>query len=150
MRIVLQRVLRASVAIDGNMTASIARGALLLVGVKEGDTEADALKLAKKIAPLRIFSDADGKMNLGIQEVAGSYLAVSQFTLYADTSRGRRPFFGAAAKPEAAEALIRFFVAKLAAEAQVPIQTGTFGADMKVELVNDGPVTIILDSQEAL
>ena len=148
MLVVLQRVLSASVTINETVSASIENGALLLIGVKVGDTEDDAARLAKKIALLRIFSDTSGRMNLAIQDIAGSFLVVSQFTLYADLSQGRRPYFGSAAKPETAEKLIQFFVEKLKIEAQVAIESGTFGANMKISLINDGPVTIIIDSKE--
>lgn len=147
MRVVLQRVSAASVTVAGEKVAQIGRGLLLLVGVAQGDDEEEAKKLAKKTAELRIFSDSEGKFNLSLLDVGGQALVVSQFTLLADARRGRRPSFSQAAPPELAEPLVEGFASALR-EAGVPTQTGRFGARMAVELVNDGPVTIVLDSEE--
>lgn len=147
MRVVVQRVSQASVTVDGDVIASIGRGLLLLVGVAEGDDAATAHRLAEKCAELRIFRDSDGRFNLSLLEIAGEALVVSQFTLLADTRRGRRPSFAAAAPPEAAEPLVDAFAQALRGTG-VSTRTGRFGAKMQVELVNDGPVTIILDSAE--
>lgn len=147
MRVVLQRVSRASVRAGGDTLASIGRGLLLLVGVDTGDTEAEALRLAEKCAGLRVFPDAEGRFSLSLQDVNGEALVVSQFTLLADVRRGRRPSFAQAAQPELAEPLVEAF-ARSMREAGVAVQTGRFGAMMEVELVNDGPVTIVLDSRD--
>ena len=147
MKVVLQRVSRASVVVDGETVASIGRGLLLLVGAAEGDGEEEAARLAGKCAELRIFSDAEGKFNLSLLEVSGEALVVSQFTLLADTRRGRRPSFVGAAPPEVARPLVEAFAAAMR-EAGVPTQTGRFGAKMTVALVNEGPVTIVLDSAD--
>jgi len=144
MRIVLQRVSRASVTIDGAKAASIGKGMLLLVGVHGSDTAEAAGFLAAKCASLRIFSDAEGKMNLSLGDVNGEALVVSQFTLFGDSSRGRRPSFIDAAPPEKGKALYELFIAEL--RKLVPkVETGVFGAMMDVELVNDGPVTLMLE-----
>jgi D-tyrosyl-tRNA(Tyr) deacylase len=148
MKAVLQRVTRAEVRVDGATVGSVDRGLLVLVGVAQGDTASDADALAEKIATLRIFEDAGGKMNLAVADVAGSVLAVSQFTLLADTSRGRRPSFTGAMQPAEAEGLFERFCAAVRARG-LRVETGRFGASMQVELVNDGPVTILLDSQRA-
>ena len=145
MRAVLQRVSRGSVTIGGSPVAHIGRGIVVLLGVGQGDTEADAAWLAEKIAYLRIFEDEAGKTNLSALDVKGEAIVVSQFTLYADTSRGRRPGFSYAAPPDVAEPLVRRF-AQLLAGHRLPVQTGVFGADMLVEILNDGPVTILLES----
>lgn len=145
MRAVLQRVSAARVLVDGQVVGEIARGWLALVGVAPTDTPAAAEWLAEKVAHLRCFPDADGKMNLSVLDVAGGVLAVSNFTLYADAAKGRRPSFVAAARPELAEPLYQEFVNGLRALG-VPVACGVFGADMRVELTNDGPVTLILDS----
>lgn len=145
MRVVLQRVSRASVTIDGTAVASIGRGFLALVGVGQSDAPADAERLAGKVTGLRVFADADGKMNLDLAQVSGGVLVVSQFTLYADTRRGRRPSWTDAADPAVAEPLVDAFGAALE-RAGVPVARGVFGADMQVELVNDGPVTLLLDA----
>lgn len=145
MRLVVQRVKRASVAVDGRTVSSIAGGLLVLVGVSHGDTPFDARHLAGKTARLRIFEDADEKMNLSIRDVGGEILAVSQFTLYGDCGKGNRPSFIEAARPEKGEALFNEYVQALGLMG-FPCQTGLFGADMAVELLNDGPVTIILES----
>ena len=146
MRIVLQRVLKASVAIENQTKAAIGPGLLLLVGVGPDDTQEDLDYAVRKIINMRIFSDAEGKMNLSIQDIKGSILSVSQFTLFADTKKGNRPAFTKAAPPDMAADFYQRFNAKLAQF--VPVETGVFGADMQVSLVNDGPVTIILDSKK--
>ena len=145
MRAVLQRVSRASVTIDGEVGGAIGRGLLVLLGVTHADTPEQARWLAEKIAGLRIFPDADGKMNRDVAEAGGSVLVVSQFTLYGSCEKGRRPSFIAAARPEQAIPLYEQFVNGLKALG-LPVATGRFGALMQVELVNDGPVTIIVDS----
>jgi D-aminoacyl-tRNA deacylase len=147
MRAVIQRVSSAKVTVEGEVAGQIARGLLVLVGVTATDTESDADYLADKIAGLRIFEDADGKMNLSVAEIHGSILAVSQFTLYGDARKGRRPSFDSAARPEQAKQLYDYFVEKIRA-AGLPCETGRFQAEMQVELVNDGPVTILLDSSK--
>ncbi|HLH07569.1 MAG TPA: D-aminoacyl-tRNA deacylase [Terriglobales bacterium] len=147
MRTLIQRVTRASVKVDGEAVGRIDKGLLVLLGVAQDDTEADADYLADKIVGLRVFEDADGKMNLAVPEIGGAVLAVSQFTLYGDVRRGRRPSFDAAAKPEQARKLYEYFVEKIRA-AGVPCETGRFQATMEVELVNDGPVTILIDSKK--
>lgn len=144
MRVILQRVLRASVTIDGNVVGAIGPGFCLLVGFTHGDTAAQVDWMAEKIAGLRVFNDADGKMNLGLQEVGGAVLVVSQFTLYGDASRGRRPSFVDAARPELAVPLYQRFLGALRAMG-VTVAAGEFGADMHVEIHNDGPVTLLLD-----
>lgn len=144
MRIVLQRVSRAEVRVAGAITGAIDRGYLLLVGFTRGDTAAEVDWLAEKVAGLRVFGDADGKMNLDLAAVGGAVLVVSQFTLYGDTSHGRRPAFVEAARPDVAEPLYRHFVAALQGKG-LPIATGVFGAAMEVTLVNDGPVTLLLE-----
>jgi D-tyrosyl-tRNA(Tyr) deacylase len=144
MRAVIQRVSEASVTVEGQVTGAIGRGLLVLLGVGHADTEATAEALAAKIAKLRIFADAEGKMNLSVQDVQGSVLAVSQFTLLADTRKGNRPSFTDAAPPEKGNALYEAFCTALAGQG-VPVQQGVFGAHMDVRLVNDGPVTIVLD-----
>lgn len=147
MRVVLQRVSRASVSVNGETVASIGRGLLLLVGVGGGDDEAEARRLAAKCAEMRIFPDAEGNFNLSVTDIGGEALVVSQFTLLADVRRGRRPSFVRAAAPEVAGPLVAAF-ARALREAGVPAATGRFGARMEVELVNDGPVTIVIDSAE--
>lgn len=145
MRVVIQRVLRASVTIGGEVVGRIERGLLVLLGVHRTDTAEQARWLADKTAGLRIFQDADGKMNLDVQNAGGGILVVSQFTLYGDCQKGRRPSFIEAAQPEIAEPLYELFANNLRALG-IPVATGRFGADMQVELVNDGPVTIIVDT----
>ncbi|MFZ9657765.1 MAG: D-aminoacyl-tRNA deacylase [Crocinitomicaceae bacterium] len=147
MRVVIQRVSEAAVKIDGNIVGEISKGLLVLLGIVQEDTEQDALYLIQKLINLRIFSDADGKMNLSVQDCGGELLVVSQFTLYADTKKGNRPSYIRAARPEQAIPLYEFFLQELQKQFQGPIQTGQFGADMKVSLINDGPVTIIIDSR---
>ncbi|MCS6949820.1 MAG: D-aminoacyl-tRNA deacylase [Armatimonadota bacterium] len=149
MRAVLQRVAQAEVRVNGERVASIGRGYLVLVGVTHTDGEPDARYIADKIASLRLFEDEAGKINLGITDVGGEVLLVSQFTLYADCRKGRRPSFTDAAPPDMAEQLY-LRVAELLREAGLPVQTGVFGAHMQVALVNDGPVTILLDSHKIL
>ena len=144
MRAVVQRVSRAQV-VNGEITGRIGRGLLVLLGVSTSDAETDAEYLAEKIAGLRIFEDKDGKMNLSVTEAGGAILAVSQFTLYGDTRGGRRPSFIAAARPEQARKLYEHFIARVRA-AGLACETGRFQEMMQVELVNDGPVTILLDS----
>jgi D-aminoacyl-tRNA deacylase len=145
MRAVVQRVSRAKVTVNDSITGEIGLGLLVLLGVGHADTETDATYLAEKIAELRVFEDVDGQMNLSVQDVAGSVLAVSQFTLYGDVRRGKRPSFDAAAVPEQAQRLYEFFVQRIQA-AGLRCATGRFREMMQVELVNEGPVTILLDS----
>jgi D-tyrosyl-tRNA(Tyr) deacylase len=148
MRAVVQRVSRAQVAVNGEITGEIGLGLLVLLGVGRDDTEADAIYLSEKIAGLRILEDDQGKMNRSVQDAGGSVLAVSQFTLYGDVRRGKRPSFDAAAPPEKARQLYEFFVEQIRA-AGLRCETGRFQERMKVELVNEGPVTILLDSRKA-
>ena len=145
MKIVMQRVSQASVSIDGKIAGAIQQGLLLLVGICPEDGPEDIEYAVRKISQMRIFSDDADKMNLSVQDVGGQILSISQFTLYADTKKGNRPAFTGAAKPDLATALYDQFNQKLAQI--VPVQTGEFGADMKVSLVNDGPVTIVLDTK---
>ncbi len=145
MKIVLQRVKNASVSIDGGRISGIGPGLLLLVGVARGDGEDEADWLADKVAGLRVFADSEGKMNLDVREAGGEVLAVSQFTLLADTRKGKRPSFVDAASPEEAQALFDYFCERLRSAGVESVETGSFGAMMEVELVNDGPVTIILE-----
>jgi D-tyrosyl-tRNA(Tyr) deacylase len=145
MRAVVQRVSEASVEVAGEVVGQIGPGIAVLIGVKQDDTEADARYLAEKTAHLRVFSDADGRMNLSLLERGGGVLVISQFTLYGDVRRGRRPSYAEAAAPDLAEALYRRY-SDLLREAGLTIQTGRFGAMMTVRLVGDGPVTILLDS----
>jgi len=145
MRAVVQRVSRAKVTVNDAITGEIGLGLLVLLGVGHADTETDATYLADKIAGLRVFEDVDGKMNRSVQDVGGSVLAVSQFTLYGDVRRGKRPSFDAAAVPEQAQRLYEFFVQRIQA-AGLRCETGRFREMMQVELVNEGPVTILLDS----
>ena len=144
MRTVIQRVSRGTVTVDGQVVGEVGLGLVILVGVGKGDSEAQADWLAEKIANLRIFEDEAGKMNRSVLEAGGGALVVSQFTLYADTQKGRRPSFIDAALPHEAEPLMIYFGQRLAFYG-VPVQRGVFGAHMRVELVNDGPVTIILE-----
>ena len=144
MRLVIQRVTHAAVTVAGQVVGRCGHGFCILVGVKVGDTQAEAKWLANKVANLRIFEDADGKLNLSLLEVQGEALVVSQFTLYADAQHGRRPDFIDAARPEHAEPLVDYFVEQLRAEG-VPTQTGVFRAMMQVEIHNDGPVTILIE-----
>jgi D-aminoacyl-tRNA deacylase len=144
MRVVLQRVARASVSIDGRAAGAIGRGFCLLVGLTHGDTDATVDWMAEKVTGLRLFPDAEGKMNLGLDEVGGGVLVISQFTLYGDAAKGRRPSFIAAARPETAIPLYQRFVGALRGRG-LEVATGEFGADMQVEIHNDGPVTLILE-----
>jgi len=146
MRAVLQRVRRGRVSVAGRAVAEIGQGLMILVGIGHGDAEAEARWLAEKCAGLRIFEDSEGKTNLSVQDVGGQAIVVSQFTLYADARKGRRPSFIDAAPPETAEPLVRLFADHLEAQG-VPTQTGEFGAHMLVEIDNDGPVTIVLERQ---
>lgn len=148
MKIVYQRVARAAVTADGIPTGAIEKGALLLVGVGKEDTEEDAAWLAKKALDLRVFEDENGRMNLSLRDIGGGVLAVSNFTLYGDCRRGRRPDFTAAGAPAEAKALYERFLALLAAEGAATVQAGVFGADMAIDMVADGPVTLLLDSDE--
>lgn len=146
MRAVVQRVSSASVTIDGQINGAIDQGFMILLGVGPQDTEAEATRLVTKISKLRVFSDAAGKMNLDLKAVGGSVLVVSQFTLYADVSHGNRPGFTNAAVPALANSLYQFFLKAMAATG-IPVQHGEFGADMQVSLVNDGPVTLLYDTE---
>ena len=148
MRAVLQRVSEASCRVDGEVTGSIAGGLLILLGVAADDTIDDLQWLAQKIAAMRIFSDDEGLMNKSITDVDGRILLISQFTLFAQTKKGNRPSFIRAAKPDIAVPLYEQMIATLAALTQTNIETGIFGADMKISLVNDGPVTILLDTKD--
>ena len=145
MKLVIQRVKSASVSIDGRVYNAIQQGLLLLVGVGPEDQQEDLDYAVRKIVNMRIFSDDEGKMNLSVKDIQGEIMSVSQFTLFADTKKGNRPAFTGAAKPDMAEAFYQEFNQELAKE--VPVEAGVFGADMQVELVNDGPVTIILDTK---
>jgi len=146
MRVVLQRVRRGSVTVDGRVMGSVENGFVALVGVTHTDTFTEADLLAKKTANLRVFEDAEGKMNLSALEVGAGVLVISQFTLYADARKGRRPSFTDAARPEVAAPLVEYYAERLRAEGITRVENGVFGAMMLVEIHNDGPVTIILDS----
>lgn len=146
MKAVVQRVKKTTLTVDGQLISKIHFGLTVFLGVKTGDEQANADYLAKKIANLRIFEDENGKMNLSVQDVKGEILLVSQFTLYGDASRGNRPSFSLAARPETAQPLYEYTAQKLR-EYGIPVQTGVFGADMKIEQLNDGPVTILLESE---
>jgi len=147
MRAVISRVSRAALTIDGQPAARMGRGFLVLLGVKTGDALEDALYLADKCAALRVFEDGAGKMNLSLADVGGEMMVVSNFTLCADCARGRRPDFFHAARPEEAIPLYEAFLARLR-EQGMPVHTGTFGADMQIDHVNDGPVTLIMDTEQ--
>jgi D-tyrosyl-tRNA(Tyr) deacylase len=147
MRVVLQRVSQASVTIEGEKVADIKTGLLLLVGIEDADTTEDTAWLCAKIVKLRIFSDEAGVMNLSVQDIDGDIIVVSQFTLHALTKKGNRPSYIKAARPEVAIPLYEAFVSQLQSDLGKPVQTGRFGADMKVLLLNDGPVTIIFDTK---
>ena len=145
MKIIIQRVKKAQVSIEGQVYGQIQQGLLLLVGVGPEDQKEDLDYAVRKLVNMRIFSDTEGKMNLSVKDIQGEMLSISQFTLFADTKKGNRPAFTGAAKPDVAEDFYQDFNRELAKE--VPVKTGIFGADMQVELVNDGPVTIILDTK---
>ncbi|MBR5596406.1 MAG: D-tyrosyl-tRNA(Tyr) deacylase [Lachnospiraceae bacterium] len=147
MKFVIQRVKHASVTVDGKILGKIEKGFLVLIGVCESDDEIIADKMVKKLVGMRIFEDENGKTNLDLQSVGGELLLVSQFTLYADCKKGNRPSFVHAAKPEKANALYEYIISKCKALVDI-VEQGEFGADMKVELLNDGPFTIVLDSAE--
>jgi D-tyrosyl-tRNA(Tyr) deacylase len=146
MRALVQRVSQASVSVDAKVAGEIRQGLLVFLGVREGDTEVNATKLARKIVNLRIFADRDGKMNLSLQDISGEMLIVSQFTLYGDTAGGNRPSYSEAAKPEVAEPLYKAFI-RLCRNQGVTVATGVFGAHMEVSLINNGPVTLICCSE---
>jgi D-tyrosyl-tRNA(Tyr) deacylase len=145
-RVVLQRVARASVTVDGELISSIGRGYLLLVGIGSSDDDSEVERLAEKIVNLRVFPDPDGKMNLALSDVGGEILVVSQFTLYGDLRKGRRPSWGNAADPDVAAGRVEAFAEVLEARGVPKVARGVFGADMQVDLLNDGPVTLILDA----
>lgn len=147
MRAVVQRVSRASVTVNGEITGEIEQGFLVLLGVEQDDTQDDVIYLAQKSAGLRVFEDADGKMNLSLSDVNGKMLVVSQFTLLGDCRKGRRPSFVNAARPERANELYQSFVAEVRGQG-IPVETGRFQEHMDVELVNDGPITLLLDSNK--
>lgn len=147
MRLVIQRVKNASVTIENAVFSSINNGLMVLVGIEDADDEKDSDWLVQKLINMRIFSDAEGKMNLSVKEINGEILVVSQFTLHASTQKGNRPSFIKAARPEKAIPLYENFIKKINAELGKDCKTGVFGADMKVELINDGPVTIFIDSK---
>lgn len=147
MKAVVQRVLKASVSVDGNVVGSCNQGYLILLGAAQGDSEADAEILARKIANLRVFCDNEDKMNLSLLDIGGEVLAVSQFTLCADLKKGNRPSFINAMEPQTAEKLYDYFCDKLLENGVKKVDKGIFGADMKVELLNDGPVTIVYDTE---
>lgn len=147
MRVVLQRVSRASVTVDDEVTGAIDAGLLALVGVADGDTIEDAMTAAGKVAAIRIFPDADGKMNRSVGDIGGAVLVVSQFTLLADVRKGRRPSFVSAARPSEAIPILQSFTAAIEAEG-IRVEHGRFGAHMLVELANDGPVTIVIDTHD--
>ncbi len=148
MKAVVQRVTYAEVAVDGETVGKIDRGLLILLGVHENDTENDADTLAAKIAKLRIFTDENDKMNLSLEDIGGSVLVISNFTLYGDCSHGRRPSFFSAARPDKAEPLYEYFCKKISDNGIDNVQKGIFGADMKVSLLNDGPVTLVVDTND--
>ena len=148
MRVVIQRVLSASVTIDKNIYSSIDDGLLILLGIESNDADEDIEWLVNKIISLRIFNDEEGKMNLSVNDVGGEYLVISQFTLHASTKKGNRPSYIKAARPEYAELLYEKFIHRLCDISQKSVMTGVFGVDMKVSLINDGPVTIIIDSKQ--
>ncbi len=147
MIIVLQRVSEASVTIEGRVNGSISRGLLLLVGIEEEDNQEDVDWLAKKVTQMRIFADSEDKMNLSVMDVGGQLLVISQFTLHASTKKGNRPSFIKAAKPDKAIPLYESLISSLESQMNQPVETGEFGANMQVSLVNDGPVTIVIDSK---
>lgn len=148
MKAILQRVTFAEVKVDGNTVGKIDNGFLILIGVAEGDTEKEADALSAKVATLRVFTDENDKMNLSLADIDGEVLVISNFTLYADCSHGRRPNFMKAAKPDIAEPLYEYFCEKMADNGVRKVEKGIFGADMKVSLLNDGPVTIDIDTRD--
>lgn len=148
MRAVIQRVAQASVTVDGKITGSIQQGLLVLLGIEDADTMEDITWLSNKIVNLRIFNDTAGVMNLSVKETGGGILLVSQFTLHASTKKGNRPSYIRASKPDIAIPMYEKMIAQLGADLGKGIETGIFGADMKVELLNDGPVTIVIDTQD--
>ena len=148
MRLLIQRVKRSAVTIEGKDRREIGQGMCVLIGVTHGDTEKDADWLADKMTGLRIFSDDDGKINLSLKDIDGEVLLVSQFSLYASCAKGRRPGFTDAAKPDEAERLYNYFVGKVQGLGLKKVATGEFGADMEVEIINDGPLTFIIDSPQ--
>lgn len=150
MRALIQRVKNARVTVEGNVTGEISQGFLILLGVSPDDSEKDCDRLADKISGLRIFSDENDKINLSIKDVEGEILVVSQFTLYADCRKGNRPSFTNAAKPELADRLYEYFVNVCREKITSHVQTGVFGADMKVELLNDGPFTVMLETRDGV
>lgn len=147
MRVVIQRVSEASVKIDGVVKGEINQGMMILLGIEHDDSEEDIDWLVAKLSGLRIFNDAEGKMNVSIREIKGSFLVVSQFTLHASTRKGNRPSYVRAARPELAIPMYELFIERLRKSSGLEVQTGEFGADMKVTLINDGPVTILIDSK---
>ena len=144
MRALLQRVSRGAVMVDGAVVGEIGRGFVLLLGITHSDGKTEAAWLANKVAGIRLFDDADGKMNLALHEVGGAVLVISQFTLYGDGRKGKRPSYTAAARPEQAEPLVDYFVEQLRSH-DLQVETGIFGAEMQVEILNDGPVTLMLE-----
>jgi len=148
MRVIVQRTTHATVRIDGATVGHIGQGFMLLVGITHTDTQADADYVARKVAQLRVFEDAEGKMNLSIKDINGAILSISQFTLYGDVRHGNRPSFIQAARPEQALPLYEYFNTRLRTEYDLHVETGQFGADMQVDFINDGPVTIIIDSAD--
>lgn len=150
MRVIIQRVKHATVHISNECVGEITKGLLIFLGVEHADSQSDADYLVQKISNLRIFSDTDGKMNLSIQDTDGQFLVVSQFTLHANTKKGNRPSYIRAARPEHAIPLYEYFIDTLQKTTALKVQSGRFGADMQVSLVNDGPVTILMDSKEDL
>jgi D-tyrosyl-tRNA(Tyr) deacylase len=147
MRVIIQRVTEASVTIQNRIFSEIKNGLLILLGIEDSDTQEDIDWLCNKIVSLRIFADSNGVMNISVTDITGELLVVSQFTLHASTKKGNRPSYIRAAKPEIAIPLYNNFIAKLKQVSQLPVKTGEFGADMKITLVNDGPVTIIMDTK---
>lgn len=145
MRVLVQRVSRAEVTVEGRVTGAIGPGLLLLVGIRQGDGDAELEWMVHKLANLRVFGDAEGKMNLSVQDTGGGVLAISQFTLYGDAKKGNRPSYIEAARPEVAEPLYDKFCEQLGAAIGKEVQRGVFGAHMDVELINDGPVTLMLE-----
>ena len=148
MKAVIQRVSHCRVTVDNNITGEIGQGFLILLGIEKGDDQKEADKLSNKISVLRVFTDENDKMNLSLHDIDGEVLVVSNFTLCADCRKGRRPSFDAAARPETADPLYEYFCSKMSENGIRKVEKGIFGADMKVSLLNDGPVTLIIDSRE--